>query len=312
MIPLPLDLLDAIEALVQKIPPSTLRKAQEALSDTYRKRGTSHSIFKHEAQSLSYLVTRLPATYAAVAQVLTRVDIPCKHWLDLGAGPGTASLAAIHSLPNIEKITLIEQNAEAIALGKHLGTLYPIFQHAEWIHRSLPCPLPEADVAILSYSLGELESPAKVIEDWWNSNISFLIIIEPGTPIGFHKIEKIRQRLISLGAHLLAPCPHSLACPMKSNDWCHFSVRIERSRLHRYLKEGELGYEDEKYSYLVAGRKSGGTAQHARVLRHPQKHSGFVRLSLCDLDGQSKEKIVTKKDRQLYRKARDIQCGDLF
>jgi len=311
---LPSSLTDAIETIVQKMSPAVLRKARESLSQTYRQHGTSFSIFKDEAQSLSYLATRLPATYAAVSQVLERLPIlsTCKHWLDLGSGPGTASLAAIHSLSNMEKLTLIEQSSDAIVLGKQLTIGYSIFQNADWICQSLPGPIPDADVAIASYALGEMQSPLTVIEDWWKSKTPLFIVIEPGTPAGFALIKKIRGHLISLGACLVAPCPHSLVCPMKEVDWCHFSVRLERSRLHRYLKEGSLGYEDEKYSYIVASRTPFSGLKEARILRHPQKNSGHVRLTLCDIDGNWKEKVVTKKDKEFYKKARGADWGDLF
>lgn len=309
---LPSNLIDAIEKIVQKMPPSVLRKARETLSKTYREKGGSQSIFKDEAQSLSYLATRFPATYSTVVQVLSRIKIPfsCTHLLDLGSGPATASLAAIHTLPNIEKITLIEQSREAIALGKQLSSSYDVFQNANWICQPLPLSLPSADLAILSYSLGELPSPSSLIEEWWKSDIPMLVIIEPGTPTGFALIKKIRQQLISLGAFLIAPCPHSFVCPMKENDWCHFSSRIERTRLHRSLKEGSLGYEDEKYSYLVVSKKNHSAIKEARILRHPQKNSGHVRLTLCDVDGHWKEKVITKSTKELYKQARHADWGD--
>lgn len=311
---LPLDLINAIEAIVQKSSPAVLRKARESLSQTYRQQGTSRSIFKDEAQSLSYLAARFPATYGAVTQVLERISVPfiCKHWLDLGSGPGTASLAALYAGLNIEKITLIEQSPEAIALGKQLAANSSIFKNAEWICRSLPCSLPSADVAIASYALGELSHPSLLILDWWKSETPLLILIEPGTPTGFNLIKKVRDQLISLGAFILAPCPHGLACPMKGNDWCHFSARVDRSRLHRYLKEGSLGYEDEKYSYLVVSRTDFSQNKQARVLRHPQKNSGHVRLTLCDIDGQWKEKVITKSNKEVYKKARHSEWGDVF
>jgi ribosomal protein RSM22 (predicted rRNA methylase) len=222
---LPSDLIDAIESIVQQKPAAILKKARETLSQTYREGGTSRSIFQNELQSLVYLSVRFPATYAAVSHVLQKVHFPfaCRDILDLGSGPGTASFAAFYTLPNIEKITLIERSSDTIDLGKKLGNEIEIFQKATWICQEMPCPLPLADLAILSYALGELDCPSKVIENWWESEIPFCVIIEPGTPRGFNLIKKIREQALDLGAHLLAPCPHLLPCPMQKDDWCHFS-----------------------------------------------------------------------------------------
>jgi ribosomal protein RSM22 (predicted rRNA methylase) len=311
---LPSYLSDTIDQMVQKMSPKSLKKARESLSETYRAQRTSNSIFQDEAQSLVYLAARFPATYAAAAQVFQRIPLSfsCHHILDLGAGPGTASLAALDFFPSIEKVTLLEKNSNAIALGKQLMAQFSSSKQIEWIPASLPHALPSADLAIFSYALGELETPLKAIEDWQKSDIPFLIVIEPGTPTGFHLIKKVREQLLNGGFHLLAPCPHHLPCPMRPGDWCHFSIRIERSRLHRYLKEASLGYEDEKYSYLVVSRFDPLASPQARILRHVQKNSGHVRLTLCDVDGNWKEKVVTKSNKEFYRKARHSEWGDTF
>jgi ribosomal protein RSM22 (predicted rRNA methylase) len=79
-----------------------------------------------------------------------------------------------------------------------------------------------------------------------------LVVIEPGTPRGAGAIRTIREELLAAGAHMLAPCPAAMPCPLAAPDWCHFAARVERSSLHRRIKEGALGYEDEKYSYVCA------------------------------------------------------------
>ncbi len=68
---------------------------------------------------------------------------------------------------------------------------------------------------------------------------------------GFETIRKARTTLISMEEHILAPCPHQGPCPMTENDRCHFAERVERTSLHRKMKEGTLGYEDEKYSSVI-------------------------------------------------------------
>ncbi|PIS02502.1 MAG: hypothetical protein COT85_04870, partial [Chlamydiae bacterium CG10_big_fil_rev_8_21_14_0_10_42_34] len=282
---LPPKLQEAIDQIAQHSP--SLKKAREALSQGYREGRASP--FADEAMRLAYLGSRMPATYAAIHKVLQNVS-SIHHLLDLGAGPGTASWAAIDLFPMLEKITLVEKSKEAIALGQTLAksSTSPALQTALWLNQSITDPIPTADAAILSYVLNEVKDPLSLIESFWNA-VDLLIIIEPGTPRGFQLIRKIRQKLIDLNAHLIAPCPHAAACPIQGSDWCHFSARVERTRLHRLLKEGSLGYEDEKFSYVIAS-KTPCAPFSSRIIRQPQKQSGFVRLSVCADSGKLEEK----------------------
>lgn len=305
---LPEELQEAIDHFVQHSP--ALREARRALTQNY-KAGQS-SPFADVSKRLAYLGYRLPATYSAVHKVLEEIPFAPDHVLDLGAGPGTASWAAIDLFPNIQKVTLIEKSLDAIDLGKGLSSFssHPALQSAEWLCQSLLRNIPQADLGILSYVLNELTGPERIVEECWKS-VSCLVIVEPGTPKNFQLLKKIRQQLIDLNAHIVAPCPHALACPMQGKDWCHFSARVERSRLHRLLKEGSLGYEDEKFSYLIAAKISQKKYLN-RIIRQPLKQSGHVHLSLCSETGSLEEKIVTRKQKELYRLSRDAEWGDEF
>lgn len=302
---LPEELQAAIDRIVENTSSTALRKAREALTQDYRD-GRSSS-FADEAKRLAYLCARMPATYAAIHKVLQNVS-SVEHLLDLGAGPGTASWAAADLFPGLKKITLIEKSPEAIALGQTLAKDHPVLQQAQWIQQSLSGPIPMADAAVLSYVLNEVDEPESIVERCWEA-VPTLIIIEPGTPKGFALIRRIRQQLIDLKAHIIAPCPHAEKCPIQGSDWCHFSARVERTRLHRLLKEGSLGYEDEKFSYLIAS-KSPGRPFSGRIVRHPLKYSGHVKLTLCTSAGKLEEKTVTRSDKEAYRKARDAEWGD--
>lgn len=304
---LPEELQSAIDQIAHHSP--ALRKAREAMTQGY-KEGRS-SPFSDEASRLAYLGARMPATYAAIHKVLQNAP-PIEHLLDLGAGPGTASWAAADLFPSLKRITLVEMSRDAIALGQKLAQSSPhlSLKNGEWLHQSASDPIPKADGAILSYLLNEVSEPEKVVERCWEA-VSLLILIEPGTPKGFHLIRKLRTQLIGLGAHLIAPCPHSFACPIQGSDWCHFSARVERTRLHRLLKEGSLGFEDEKFSYLIAS-KTAATPPIGRIVRHPIKSSGFVRMRVCTDEGRLEEKTITRKEKERYRIARDAEWGDRF
>lgn len=295
---LPENIQLAINRYFENVSPLSLRKAREALSRNYKEGGVSP--FSDEARRLVYLGARMPATFAAVVKVLQNITLK-GHLLDLGAGPGTATMAAMALFPDLEKITLVEQNREAIALGQ---SLFPL-DHAAWLNQSLSQPLPKADAAILSYVIGELSSPEKVVENCWNA-VDLLIIIEPGTPKAFQLMKKVRELLLKKEGQIVAPCPHALACP---NDWCHFSARVERSRIHRLLKDGSLGHEDEKFCYLIVSKQR-STPCSNRIIRHPMKQTGHVRLSLCTKDGTLIEKTISRKDKATYRASRDAEWGD--
>ncbi len=304
---LPIELQAAIDTLFDKVSPVHLRQARAALTSTYREGGVSP--FRDEATRLVYLGARMPATYAATRKALQNVSLK-GHLLDLGAGPGTASWAALDLFPEIEKITLIEKSRDAIQLGKKLSASHPKLKESVWLEQTLDAPIPKADAAILSYVLGELREPQQIIEKCWSA-VDTLIIVEPGTPKAFQKLLKVRDQLIDQKAHIIAPCPHAKACP---NDWCHFSARVERTRLARLLKEGTLGFEDEKFCYLIVSKtpEPRGPKVCGRVIRQPLKLSGHVRLSLCSEEGVLKEKTVSRKDGEFYREARDLNWGDCY
>jgi ribosomal protein RSM22 (predicted rRNA methylase) len=134
-------------------------------------------------------------------------------------------------------------------------------------------------------------------------------LIEPGTPDGFRRIHAARALLLESGAHLVAPCPHHGTCPMfNTGDWCHFAARVERTAEHRRLKSAALGYEDEKFSYVVASKQP-VPLPDSRILRHPLIHPGHMRLTLCR-PNTPELKTVTKSHKAVWRYARKLEWGD--
>ena len=107
-----------------------------------------------------------------------------------------------------------------------------------------------------------------------------LVLVEPGTPDGFARIRAARAALIEAGAHVAAPCTHDNACPMRGDDWCHFSQRLPRSRDHMLLKDAQVPFEDERYSYVVVTREK--VASGARILAPPLEAKPGLTFKLCD------------------------------
>jgi ribosomal protein RSM22 (predicted rRNA methylase) len=323
---LPSKLPEAIERLTGTASPQRLRLAAATLTDRYRTAVKQAAAIRREDERLAYLLVRMPATYAALAQALRAAkrqlvpqsgDLAMETMLDLGSGPGTAAWAAVEAFPEVRQLRLVERDSGLIGLGRQLcaSSDSQALRRAEWIQADLNGKLAEEafDLVVASYSLGEL-SPAQrspCLRQAWQRTRKLLVLIEPGTRAGFGCIHQARSELIALGVTLLAPCPHGLACPMAAaGDWCHFAARVERTAMHRRIKGGELGHEDEKFSYLAATPLKANPAEQ-RIVRHPAYHSGFVELQLCSADGISKRTIGRSKKTE-YRAARRAAWGDAW
>jgi ribosomal protein RSM22 (predicted rRNA methylase) len=280
-----------------------LKRAASLLSERYREGKPTR--LTSDDQVTAYLVTRMPATYAAARAAFDELpNLNVGSVLDIGAGSGAASLAVRERFESARDFTLIERDptlasaAEEFLAGARIvsadvTTLGDLTAH---------------DLVVAAYSLGEIES--NLVGRLWAATRVALVVIEPGTPQGSERIAGIREQLLELGAHMAAPCPAAMACPLGDNDWCHFAARVERTSLHRRLKDGGLGYEDEKFSYVAVTREPAALSG-ARVLRHPRHHPGLIELELCTPVGTQKER-VTKRDKERFRAARKAEWGGLF
>jgi ribosomal protein RSM22 (predicted rRNA methylase) len=316
---LPEELRAAIEIETEAIPHRDLTLAVAELTESYKQGSTGGPAINSAAKLGAYLQVRLPATFAANWRVFREIAALTPGWqpgsvLDLGAGPGTGMWAAAEVFPSIGSFALVERDRKILEAGRRLAqsSHMQAVREAVWLQSDLAQnAAAAADLVVISYALGELtpQQRRSAIEFALSRAKQMLVVIAPGTPGDFRMILDARAQLLGLGGHLLAPCPHDSACPMEGgSDWCHFSQRLERTSGHRRLKSGALGYEDEKFSYMVASRAASARVT-ARILRHPQKHSGHVQLRLCANSGLV-QLTVTKSQKESYRRARKAEWGD--
>lgn len=281
-----------------KTPLPELVKARADLTDRYR--GHKDKRMKTLAEKESYLLTRFPATYAVAEQVFLKIPFAYDSVLDVGSGPGTASIAALEQQSSA-KISCIEQDKTLLDWAK---ALMP--EASCMLGDFTAVPFSPHDVVVFSYSIGEIKDPLPIIEKGYDAARKALIIIEPGTPHAYQNLMAIRSFLIQKGAHIAAPCPHLKPCPLLGSDWCHFSARVQRTRLHKLLKGADLGYEDEKYCYLIVTKTpfEGGS----RIIRPVEKHSGHLKMTLCTKEG-IQEKTFTRS-MEGYSKIKKLDWGD--
>jgi ribosomal protein RSM22 (predicted rRNA methylase) len=257
--------------------------------------------------------------------------------VDVGGGTGAAVWAATDVFASLTSALVLDRVLASLDLGQRLAATRAALRTARWESSTLggaPVALPAADLVTISYLLGELPEAARSpLVTAAARTAQTVVVVEPGSRLGYTRILAARQDLLDAGMRLVAPCPHDRPCPLAPvADWCHFSVRVNRSVLHRRAKGATLGYEDEKFAYVAAVRESVDVAAvresvevaavrdlaepaqpaGSRVLRRPILRPGVVQLHLCTPEGTADDELVSRRQGARYRAARDVSWGDVW
>lgn len=325
---LPNYLKNASEKLIEGMNINAMSQSARELSRRYMEEsGQGKSLLNRDEEAAVYSLMRMPATFSAVSFALEKVcemsDFVPRSLLDAGAGTGGATFA-VNEFFALDSITCLEREPAMENIGKKLFSFGEdkAIREARYIRADLVEEATKAndnskkyvsDLVISSYVLNEMsmEDRMKVVKWLWDNAEKMLVIIEPGTPVGFANIRRIRDFLMEQGAYVCAPCPHMENCPVTGDDWCHFTVRVQRGKIHKMLKNADVPYEDEKFSYIAFSREPLKMDKCGRIMRHPITLKGRVELSICTSDGIY-TKTVTKKDNEAYKCAKKVDCGDIY
>ncbi|HTB22453.1 MAG TPA: small ribosomal subunit Rsm22 family protein [bacterium] len=295
-----------------------------------------------QARALGYLAARFPATYAAMAAALRQVPdaalAGCESVLDVGAGPGTATWALRERLPTLKTARLLESNGEMLGHAQALAEVYPglkVTFHSGDLAEQLKLAAP-ADILVMAYVLSELDEAAQtdLLKAAWDKARKGIFLLEPGTPETSRRVLAARAQWVRMGGNLIAPCPQSGSCPMdparppkearkggprgggeapKDLPWCHFAVRLERRGLHKSVKGGDLGYEDEKFSWVYVSKDPGlPPAAPFRLHSDPRRVNRNINLDVCDREGERRNLFYRRREASfsLRHAVRQLKWGD--
>lgn len=149
--------------------------------------------------------------------------------VDLGAGPGTFSLAwknwageSSGEVFQIETSPLMREQARKI-----WDAYYSPKELTQSTHTVPKGERPK--LVVFGHSANEM-GYVKVKQYLEEIEPEHILFIEPGTSTFFPEMLKIREYLVNSGFNILYPCPENLACPMRgTTDWCHQFVQVRHS-----------------------------------------------------------------------------------
>ena len=256
----------------------------------------------------AYVCYYLPVNYARTRLVLSELKSfatlgPGLRVLDFGAGPGSASLAAVDELERPE-LTLVDVVDEALDDAAFL--LDRPFE------RAAEAPSGPFDLILASNVLAELPDPAPLrrLLDHVLAPDGYLVLVEPATPGPARRVMAWRDELVAAGYKIAAPCLGATQCPMRSHGdlWCHQDAPwnapggvVELDR--------ELGFDKEslKFSYLVvtqAGATRAGPDRW-RVVSNLHRSKGKAWAWLCGATEELvKAELLTRRRIPEFERAR--------
>ena len=297
-----------------------IKKSYKEISLKYRNENIqSQAVVSSDVQALSYLASRMGETSVVVYSVLEKLnnlislDNQVKSVLDLGSGTGSVLWALKNFLFSAD-IVAVEKQESMIKYSKLLSKYleYNINYINEDVLSSKVENLTLFDLVIESFMLNEMSGNDRkqTLDLMMSKTNKFIVLIEPGTPNSYTKMMEDRDYLLSKGFCLVLPCPHGCKCGLV-DDYCNFTVRVDRTKISRYIKDSQLGYEDEKFFYLIFSKDviENGCST---ILRKPVFAKNRVELKLCNKDGSVCKTVVTKNNKQQYSQAKKLKHGDSF
>lgn len=244
-----------------------------------------------------YLTTNLPKLEAVFEWLPTEwlEQIKSSTFIDLGAGPGTFSLAFREWAKTPVEVIQLETSATMREQAKKIWDgLYPSEKLSQ-VSQARDC-FGERKSLLFGHSANEM-GPDVAIRYIKELNPDHVLFIEPGTKEFFPQMLKIREALISMGFHIIYPCPSSQNCPLEnsSSDWCHQFVQVRQD--HDVERLTQMAKKDRRHLPLTVhaySKQSFKNQAMTRIVRvFPETKFSFE-WDVCELNVIKRYQIMKR------------------
>jgi ribosomal protein RSM22 (predicted rRNA methylase) len=232
-----------------------------------------------QAVALAAIAAETPDAFASAEMV----------W-DLGAGPGSLSLAVSRLMPEA-RFTLTDLRADALACAQ--AALASVGVQVCTQRLRLP-DLPEGrpDLVLLGHTLNELEPKAQErLLARLRERLApggALVILEPALMGSTRRLMELRSFFLDAPWTISAPCPCPGPCPMLAvpRQWCVAELPWEPPAWFAALDAAAgLARRHLAFAYLVVRRDAPPRPPAARIVGVPRLQKGKVERWMCTPGG---------------------------
>lgn len=205
---------------------------------------------------------------------------------DIGAGPGTYSLAFLERFSNSRKGELFVIDKSELMIKQARKLISGIFPGAENVHYSFPVKKSSnKKILFFGNSINEMGASEffKIVNELVPEVIFF---IEPGTKQFFEQALLIRKDRIKKGYQVAYPCMSTAGCPLANvDDWCHQILRTTyEQKLERIFQMAQIDRRTMSlisHLYIKEGELDSTKARIVRFIRE-SKFSFDYQVCICD------------------------------
>jgi len=229
--------------------------------------------------------------------------------LDLGAGPGSATLGLLLADPRfeIEALWIDSDPAwEATDLARPWVESGALAVQRKTVDLARPIQ-GTFDLVLMANVLVELAEDASadpklgtLLERRLEPD-GVAILVEPATREVTRRLHRMRDALVASGWLVLAPCTGNGPCPMLlgTRDWCHETRDWIQPDFHHHLDQiAGLKKDALRFSFLAVSKQQ-LVPQHAvaaRVVSEVRREKGRTRFDTCDESSQRSEWDAQQRD----------------